>query len=945
MRLSFLSKDFRGCKFLFFSIALLALVMHSVSVSAQSSFGGHPFKVEWYQINTDQVRVIYPDSLEEKAQRVANIIHYMNNNNVGLLGEKRRKVDVILQNQQAISNGFAQVAPFKTEFFLQAPQNTFEESSVDWTDQLALHEYRHVNQFVNQKKGIGHLFSWLFGDYGWAGMLGVSAPAWFLEGDATINETALSSGGRGRVPSFSSFQRAMLEEEVQYSYMKAHNGSFKDYVPNHYNMGYLILSEIRREHGNKSFDRITSDAARLKGIIYPFSKAVKRETGKKVKDHYFSAQSKLAESIPKIETPGQRLTSGIRNDVTHYNHPIVEDDVIYFHKRSRRHLAGIYKLQEDQETLVVNQGIILDEHFSKNGNQYAWVELQRDIRRGNQNYSNIILYDEGTKTKRIIGEKQRYFSPSFSPDGVNLIFVNATTLGSSGISMMNIETNALLEIAKSSEIQFFYPVIDRDQKFIYAFVKKGQKFAMAKLSLEGELELLTEWDNKVFGPLRMSEEHVIFHANYGGVDNVFALELQTDRLMQVSNDPIGLYNPSNLENGIVVAARPSSKGFMLQELHTNPENWMPTATQRSREVPYYLETEHLEPVDILSEIGDYRFTTEPYPGTAKMLNPHSWYVEADGNQVSASVVSTNVLNNIEITPSYTYFNSVNRSFVSFSALYGKWFPFYVMQYSYEIPRIRTLDDGRSFNSNQQTITPSIIVPLTLTRGLYSSSISFNNSVSLNFDRNQEISTMERFDFETTVINNSISYQRTRLRPLQNYYPRWGINSVIRNRHRTNDSHNAFNIANDLYVPGFHVNHGFKFEVDFAMKNEIGEIQNDLVDVFNYANGFRSVDFDNIIGINTNYGMPVAYPDLGIWDFIYFKRINAVLFHNYNRISFENQSSNIQSIGADVLFDLVFINNVFSEISVGFRNAYMIGQLPEGKSIPYHFEFIIDIPAF
>jgi hypothetical protein len=72
---------------------------------------------------------------------------------------------------------------------------------------------------------------------------------------------------------------------------------------------------------------------------------------------------------------------------------------------------------------------------------------------------------------------------------------------------------------------------------------------------------------------------------------------------------------------------------------------------------------------------------------------------------------------------------------------------------------------------------------------------------------------------------------------------------------------------------------------------------------------------------------------------------GVIFHNYNRVNFKDQNTIFQSLGADLLFDTVFVNNVISEITFGFRNAYMVGPLPEGKKYPYHFKFILEIPAF
>ncbi len=930
------------------ALTLVLLFLTNHNSIGQSAFGGHPFQVKWNMINTDQVRVIYPDSLEAKAQRVANIIHYINDNNVGLLGEKRKKVDIILQNQQAISNGFAQVAPYKSEFFMQAPQDTYEETSVDWTDQLALHEYRHLNQFVNQKRGIGHFISWIFGDYGWGAMIGISAPAWFLEGDATMYETALSNGGRGRIPSFSVFQRAMLDEDVRYSHMKAMNGSYKDYVPNHYNTGYLICSEIRRTHGNDSWDVMTKRAARLNGIFYPFSKAIRKETGKKVREHLSNAQDKLESAIPDTDFQSKSITETEKRNVANYDFPQFHDGDLYFNYTSRRELWGIYKMNEvGEKELVVKQGRPLDQYFSKNGDLFVWSELLRDIRRGNQNYSMIVLYDNTSKKKRFIGKNKRYFTPSFTPDGKNIIFVTGSPEGRSSIAMYNLDSNAQLDVVHSKEIQYIYPTVSADGKSIFSIVKKGQEFALAKISInDGDMEILREWGVTVYGPLKESDGHLIFHANIEDRDNIYALDLTNKQIKQVSDDPIGLYNPSNYAEGKMVAVRPSSRGFMLHEFETSPDKWKGIASPRMSRIPYYLETNHLEGRDILSEVPDQVFETAKYPGTAKIFNPHSWYLLTDGSDFSANLVSTNVLNNIIIEPSYTYNFNLQANFADIGISYGKWFPVYTLNYSHAFPRTQVIgSEGREFRVSQQAFSPGINIPLTLTRGRYSSAMNLNNSISFQATQIQEIETQEDFNQNATIVNNLIAYRRTRFRPQQNYYPRWGINSLVFNRFRTEDGHNSFLIRNDFYVPGFHINHGFKFELDFTTRNASAEDRPELVDNFNYAQGFRRVDHDNIISFNTNYGFPVAYPDWGFWDFIYFKRINSVLFHNYNRVDFQNDITNLQSIGGDVLFDLVFINNVFSEITVGIRNAYMMGPLPEGKSNRYHFQFVFDIPAF
>lgn len=926
---------------------LFILFLYAVSAQAQSSFGGYSNQIHWHQINTDQVRVIFPDSLADRAQRVANIIHYMNDNNVGLLGKKRHKFDIILRTNDAISNGYAQIAPLKSEFFMQAPQKTFEESSVDWTDQLAIHEYRHINQFLNSKRGVGNLIYWLFGDYGWGGIIGTTAPAWFVEGDATINETALSSGGRGRVPSFSAFQRAQQEAKSNYSYMKAMNGSYKDLVPNHYNTGYLILSEMRRNHDNADFDEITRQATSYKGVIYPFRKAVKRVTGTSIREHYFNASEKLQMSIPQKDASSIPITKERENNVVQYDYPLQDGDGLYFSYGDRRDIRGIYKYSTDGEhKLIVYRGLMLDAYFDKHENLFVWSELQRDIRRGNQNFSNLILYDARTNTKKILGRGEAYFSPSFGRDGKNLIFVNAYKGTTSGISMLNLEHNATLDIITSSTKQFLYPVQGKDGSSIYAIVKEKHFYAICKVELDGKFSLMTDWDDVVFGPMKVSGDHLIFQANYTATDQVYALNVKDKSILKISDDAIGMYNPSNYENGKVIAVRPHAQGFLLHEIATDLQSAPTIRTTERESLPYYLKTDHLEPNNILNQIPDSSFSVSKYPRNLKIFRPHSWLLSADGTEFAATLYSNNIINNISIQPSYRYNNNVEGSFLDVAINYGRWFPIYQLSYTSALPRMQDFRDrDEKFEVSQHFMTAGFVIPLNLTQGVYSTSWRFTNSISQIYSNITNLDINETLNIQETTLTNIASFSHTRFRALQNLLPRWGYTGQIRNRYRFNDGHNGFNMSNDIYLPGFSRNHGFKIEVDYASQNEIAEDRFRHVDVFNYAHGFRSLDYDQIWSFNTNYALPLVYPDWGFADFLYFKRIHSVMFHNYNNVRVEGDQTRLQSMGADLLFDVVFNNTIFSEITVGFRNAYMIGPLPEGKTRPYHFEFIVDIPAF
>ncbi|MES1224197.1 MAG: hypothetical protein ABUT20_52370, partial [Bacteroidota bacterium] len=202
------------------------------SLSAQQ-FGGNPPSLSWKQINTDSARIIFPKGLDSQAQRVAGIVHYLAQQKTFSPGDKIYKINIVLQNQTTIANGYVGLGPFRSEFYLTPDPNNFNQGSLAWPDQLAVHEYRHVMQYNNFRNGLSKAFYYLFGEEGLLVAIDGSVPDWFFEGDAVYNETFVTKQGRGRLPLFLNAYPSLWMSGKYYSFMKLRNGSLKNYVPNH----------------------------------------------------------------------------------------------------------------------------------------------------------------------------------------------------------------------------------------------------------------------------------------------------------------------------------------------------------------------------------------------------------------------------------------------------------------------------------------------------------------------------------------------------------------------------------------------------------------------------------------------------------------------------------------------------------------------------------------
>ena len=178
-------------KLIIFSISLLFF-----SSSWGQEFGGNPPSLKWKQISSDTARIIFPAGLDSQANRVASIVHYLAQQQPVSLGNKLKKINIVLQNQTIIPNGYVQLGPYRSEFYMNPAMNNFDQGSVSWGDQLALHEYRHVQQFNNFNNGLSRLMHTLFGEDGYALAINASIPDWFYEGDAVYQETVLTKQGR-----------------------------------------------------------------------------------------------------------------------------------------------------------------------------------------------------------------------------------------------------------------------------------------------------------------------------------------------------------------------------------------------------------------------------------------------------------------------------------------------------------------------------------------------------------------------------------------------------------------------------------------------------------------------------------------------------------------------------------------------------------------------------
>jgi len=411
-------------------LASLSALLLTTGLSAQQ-FGGNPPSLHWQQINTDTARIIFPRGMDQQAQQVAAIIHRLSQSTLPTIGGQQRKINIVFQNQTTISNGYVGLAPFRSEFQLTPEQNSFELGSLPWQKMLAIHEYRHVQQYNNFRLGLSKAFFYLFGEGGQALANSLSVPNWFFEGDAVYQETLVSHQGRGRLPFFFNGYRSLWSGDKHYSWMKLRNGSYRDYVPDHYPLGYMLVAYGRERYGDDFWKKVTRDAAAFKGLFFPLQTAIKRYASIPFTQFRQDALAHFQKTEPfhPAAAAADEYARAHRHFVGDRQFPqiIGQDSLLYLNSSYRRIPAFMIRDQQGRAHTLRTRAIAIDDYFSYGNNKIAYAAYETDPRWGWRDYSVIRVMDVTTGKDIRLTAKSKYFAPGISPDGQKIVAVQVTT--------------------------------------------------------------------------------------------------------------------------------------------------------------------------------------------------------------------------------------------------------------------------------------------------------------------------------------------------------------------------------------------------------------------------------------------------------------------------------------------------------------------------------------
>ena len=927
---------------------LLAWMMTNSANAQFYESGTEPASVRWQQIHTEHFRIIFPTDAAREGQRAANVLEYIYRAEGKTLNHQPAKIPVVLHNRTAFSNGFVSWAPKRSEWFLTPPQDNYAQ---DWPDQLAVHEYRHAVQIDKLNQGFTRVAGFAVGQQAVGAVAGL-LPLWFLEGDAVATETALTSVGRGRNPAFEMPLRAIALSDKFQNYDKALFGSYRDHVPNHYELGYQMVGRIREHYGAKTFETSVDFVARNPFLffLYPFKHGVKKETGYYTGQLYRNVFTDLTRRWNEQEartgydnyTP---MTKRANNLYINYRSPqYLNDSTVVALKTGMAQIARWVKIdREGREQTVHTPGMINSERVSYSNGLLAWTELIQDARWSNRSYSVVKLLDIQTGRERTLQRRTRYFSPAISPDGAIIAVVDVPVEGACSVVLLDIETGEEKDrLPNPGGVFLQTPSWSRDGKSLLAIAGdgKGKSIVRIDVATGRYTTVLPSAYDDISYPVD-GGEYTFFNGYYNGITNVYAVNNATGEVMQVTSARFGAFDPQPGTAGDkLLFAEYSAKGYDIVETNMDAAKWTPVNQLTDHSLKLYETLARQEGFNMQdSVIPNVQHQMKPYRKRANLFNVHSWaplYYEVDASDVTSTELypgmvffSQDLLGNLTSSAGYSWrgYNAFHAGF-TYRGIYP------VIDFKIDCGGDASVI-GSSLNDSishpQQAKTKVNIrsyIPFTFTRNRWITGVV--PQIKFTYTNNYLYSQVtDSYQYGLWEMGYSFQAYRYLKMSVRDLAPRLGI--VLQGTFQHTPWNNEqlgyiYYLHGRVYLPGAAPHHSLRLSGAWQQQETKYFMFNSIL---RFPRGYMKYGTEKL-GVGTiDYSMPLCYPDWSITRLLYLKRLYTNLFcdvaQNQYRIRANNQlisqKDNLCSLGVDLLADVHLLQISFP-INMGIRTVYI-----------------------
>jgi hypothetical protein len=961
---------------------LLAFV--GFGVSGQTVMENNPTNVKWFQVSTPNFKVIFPEGFDIQAQRVGSTLEHIRSAEASTMGTAPRKISVILQNRSSVSNGFVSMFPRRSEFYTMPSQNYNFVGSNDWLNLLAAHEYRHIVQYKHATRGFNKLFYYLSGSATLAGMAHVAAPDWFWEGDAVATETAFTPSGRGRIPNFGLVFRTNLLEGRSFNYHKQYLRSYKHNIPNHYVLGYHMVSYLRRKTNDPDiWEKITQRSWSVPFLPFAFSNAIRNKAGVSVTKLYREMANDLTKewqnqvdalTLNAFETITKRSSS----TYTDYFYPQPQTDgSVLVLREGIGDISQFVRIKDGKEKIIFTPGFINDSGMlSSASGLVAWNEYGYDPRWQIRNYSLIKVYDSNNKVRVVVSDnKSRYGSAAFSPDAQFIVTVRSDLNYQHTLLILSYPSGKIVKEFKNPDNSFYsMPRWSDDGKKIVVLktLPAGKTVSLIDVASAEERELFPIAHENLGHPV-LVDHHLFFNSPSSGIDNIYLLDLNTGKRYQVTSAKYGAYNPAiSPDKKFIYYNEQTRNGMDVVRIPFDLQQWGEYQPKKLTNTLHDNLIEQEGAQDLFSNIPTGNFPVKRYSKWKHLVNPFSWgpLVGYDLSKVDVGIASQDILSTTSLNAGYTFDLNERTGYYRVGLSYQGLYPIIDLNFTRgkravdeELSTLiitgqdtSVVTDQAIFKWDEQTISGGLRLPLITTNSKYASGLTMQNYVGVTrisnfrngFNNSREfpyiikdgevvrtyVPLLEYADHGTLAYNNfNISGYRLLKRSRRDINSKFGqaLDLSFYNTPYGGDFEGALISGTAyLFLPGLMKHHSLYGYVAYQETKVSSDLNPNRYLFRNTVPLPRGVNdyvarFRKYFSASVNYALPLWYPDIALGPVLNIQRVRLNLFADYangQNSVFRGVNDSYLSAGGELKFDLNLMR-FLPQFDLGVRYSYGI----------------------
>lgn len=527
--------------FIFFS-CFLSISLQGYS---QAFSQNHP-ELNWQTFETKHFKIIYHQGIEVLANEVARVAEEVYGPITADLGlAPPHQTPIIVTDYLDYSNGLSTPLGHYIIIWCQS-ENKYMTGQIKWLRAVVAHEFAHTVTF------------WAFRAFPgfWRELLALGfIPTWFLEGIAEY-EAEQWCEHRDMLMRVVAYHRRLLP----YKKMTGFIGT--DLIGSRlvYEQGHSLIRYIAHQFGHEKIRELIKN---YRAMPISFNLALKRTIGlserqlfsewtKEINTHYDKSYNEhlSVEKIGKIfKTPFQG-NYGARWS------PDGKKVALVGIKEYDEGVTELYLLDTNSGKIKKVAGPYINSFFcwSPDGKAIVYSQQHR-VKTGAQINDLFLLNTEAFCINQLT-DHQRATDPGFAPDGKQIVY--AVNQGSrSNLAVLNIETGEKRIITDFPNwIEVFTPSWSPDGAQIAFSIwdDRGYRDIGTIKSDGSEFKRLTEDGVDDRYPIWSPDGSQIAFISYrNGIPNLYVMNLSDQSIIQITDTPGGVFNPSWLPDGKHIA--------------------------------------------------------------------------------------------------------------------------------------------------------------------------------------------------------------------------------------------------------------------------------------------------------------------------------------------------------------------------------------------------------